>query len=337
MKKRLFISFVCFVLLVCSFLLPCSAALSDFEDTLTLNYVYGSADSSFTDYYRYSEETISQGQTTEEHTTLSNRDIIPNYFFHEFNLYSSTGLPIAEGGKKWNFMIGNFYDKIDHYQYGEKYLEAVGEIWIRFKYSDGYWSANYQDKAAQFNFDENSKKCTLSFTLSPTAKKQITQIQIKYFCDYSDFGLPKFTSSTDLFECFYICGWDNFVVTREEVFPTADSSSFDHYHEVEDALLDDTGEGLLEAGDTFNHLSRYLAPTGSFFKGTLFIGNLLGDLISRVPFLNDLLQISLALGLLMVVIGGVMFSLGAGGGRGKKNASKGSQSSKGGSSGSKGG
>lgn len=308
MKRKYFIVSVSFLLIVSSLLLPCSAALSNIDNTLVIDRLYYTSYSDYSDYKLLTQTTHNQGETYDSSQSLGQAVWTPNYFFEQFHIYSSDGLPIAEGGKKWRFTIANVYNyiSVDQEQLGGEYfLSKVDEFRIWFTYTDGTESSRYIENSAKYFFSEDMGLCTITFPLAPSRPNaDVLRISVQMRFDITDFGLPRFNANTDLYEFIYHIGTNDFMVSRDEVFPSPNGTVINNYENAETQLFDSTAGGRNAVGSVFTSLSSIFSRSSSLYRGVSFVGNLMSDIVEdALPDVDNLITVSLALGIVTIIIG----------------------------------
>lgn len=302
-KLKILLSCMTILTLLCGLLLPCSAVMADIADTLVLDRQYGSASSSYSNYKVYNNQTYSPGLSTESNVSFASNSIIPNYYWEDFNIYSNTGLPIAEGGKSWQIALYNFYNYLYHEQNGTFFLKSINRIIIWCVYTDGTSSARTYNEGTFTPGTSSTSFSSFIFQISP--EKDVKNIRVQLEFDYSDYGISMIPSTADPYDYMFVLGCNDFKVAREQVFPTANSGAFDNYHSVEQGALDASQGGIDEANSALGNIGNLISPGKDNYNGILFFGNLMRDFTDDLPDLSDVLWISLGLGLCMVIIGGV--------------------------------
>lgn len=302
-KLKILLSCMTILTLLCGLLLPCSAVMADIADTLVLDRQYGSASSSYSNYKVYNNQTYSPGLSTESNVSFSSNSIIPNYYWEDFNIYSNTGLPIAEGGKSWQIALYNFYNYLYHEQNGTFFLKSINRIIIWCVYTDGTSSVRTYNEGTFTPGTSSTSLSSFIFQISP--EKDVKNIRVQLEFDYADYGISMIPSTADPYDYMFVLGCNDFKVAREQVFPSADSGAIDEYHEEEEKTLNKAQEGITASNNVFTIFSNLITPGKDNYNGILFLGSLMTDLTDALPDLSDIVWISLALGLCMVIIGGV--------------------------------
>lgn len=305
MTKKLKIVFSCITVLtlLSVLLLPCSAVISDLSDTLVVDRQYGSASSDYSNYKMYNNQEYSQGETTESQVSFAYRDIIPNYYWEDFNISSPSGLPIAEGGRTYQFALYNFYNYLYHEVDGIFYLKGFNRSIVWCVYTDGTSSSRVYNNASFVAGTSTTIYSSLQFQIKPDKPVKNIRVQIEF--DYADYGIDKVTSADDPSDYIFTLGCNDFKIAREEVFPTADSSAIDNFHNAEEDALNDAQEGITQMNNVFSIFKGLIVPGRGLYNGILFFGNLMRDFYEGIPDLGDILWMSLALGLCIVIIGGI--------------------------------
>ncbi len=310
MKKRIIFVFITSICIISMLLLPCSAAVGDIEKAVIIDRVYGSATSDYSKYYMLDQLTMEQGDSGIITTSLASVPVVPNYFFDQFHFYMSDGMPIASGGSTWRFLLANYNNGIDHEQDGYFPLKTVNEIRVWFFYSDGQQSGVIYNTGTSYVYDTTTGMSSLSFSITPTRKNaDVTRITVQVRSDITCFGLDPLTSSSNLYDYVYYVDYENVSLARSEVFPSANGAPLDEYEKQEGELIDATSGGIHKLDSVFYSLKNIVVPDSSVYKGALFFSNLMTDLITAIPDLDYIIVISLSLGLIMVVLGSVLFSI----------------------------
>lgn len=317
-KFKIVLSCITVLTLLFALLLPCSAVISDLSDTLVVDRQYGSASSDYSNYKMYNNQEYSQGETTESQVSFAYRDIIPNYYWEDFNISSPSGLPIAEGGRTYQFALYNFYNYLYHEQDGIFYLKGFNRSIVWCVYTDGTSSSRVYNNASFVAGTSTTIYSSLQFQIKPDKPVKTIRVQIEF--DYADYGIDKVTSADDPSDYIFTLGCNDFKIAREEVFPTADSGAIDDYHEAEEDALNKAQDGITEMNNVFEIFGNAITPGKDNYNGILFFGNLMRDLTHRIPDFSDIVWISLGLGLCMVIIGGVTSVVVAGSNREHKLA-----------------
>lgn len=300
-KTKILISCSAVLLLLFSMALSCFGAVSDIEDSIIVDSIFYCANDSYSSLKKLSSETIEVGDTLETSTSFMSADRLPNFFLQEMNFYSSSGLPLMESGKTYKFVFSNLYDYIDDPIHGVKYLQKVDQIRVNMWYTDGTYGG-FKDYDAN-GFLYSSSNYRSHFEVELTSNKPVDHMYIRLYYDIADFGLPFYTSSSDLSDVIYHLGVDSFHVSREEVFPTANSGAFDDYGSAEGELMESTSGGLQDVTSAFGNLTNVLSPNGSMYKGVLFMGSLMKEFVNKIPDLNDIILVSLAIGVITIILG----------------------------------
>ncbi len=327
-KNKLISVVICFALLF-SISFSCFGLIANIEDTLVLERVHysGTTINNYDHIVRIHEEYIAQGEDVYTADSFMDAPQYPNYFFQQFNVYSSSGLPIAEGGHTYSFFISNFLNSIDSIEHGVVHLSSISKVRLIYQYSDGSWTDYFEVTDYDFGLTEKNSNY-LKFNVNPRLDLERFHVQIYY--DIEDFGIPFFnaynTTAEELSETVYIFGTESFNIDREEVYPVADGSTINNYANEEKELIDATSGGLQEITSLSNNLTQAFLPSSSIYRGAMFFGNFMSDIVGTIPDLNMIILVSLAIGIIMVVLGSVLFT--AGSGRGNKV--KGNKGSKGG-------
>lgn len=305
MSKRLKILLSCMTILtlLCALLLPCSAVMADIADTLVLDRQYGSASSDYSNYKLYNSQTYSQGLSTEDNASFGSHSIIPNYYWEDFNIYSNTGLPIAEGGKSFQIALYNFYNYLYHEVDGIFFLKSINRSIVWCIYTDGTSSARTYNEGIFTPGTSLTSLASFIFQINP--EKDVKNIRVQLEFDYADYGIDKVTSSDDLYDYIFYLGCVDFKVAREQVFPSADSGAINKYHKEEQEALNKSQEGITASNNVFTIFSNLITPGKDNYNGILFFGTLMTEFTDALPDLSDIIWISLALGLCIVIIGGI--------------------------------
>lgn len=326
MKKRIIFVFITSICIISMLLLPCSAAVGDIEKAVIIDRVYGSATSDYAEYYLFDQLTLKQGESGNITTSFAAVPEVTNYFFDQFHFYLSDGLPIASGGSSWKFLLSNYYNRITHEETGSHYLTRVNQIRVYFTYADGQQSGIIYDTGTNYYYDQVSGMSNLSFNIKPTRNVDVIRITVQVRSDISCYGLSPLTSSDNLYDYYFDLEYVNVSLARTEVFPSADGAPIEDYANEEKELIDATSGGLQEITSLSNNLTQAFLPSSSIYRGAMFFGNFMSDIVGTIPDLNMIILVSLAIGIIMVVLGSVLFSVGSGRG----NKVKGNKGFKGG-------
>ncbi len=306
---KLIFSFVLCIVFIFGMSLPSLAAISNLDDTVVVDRVYCSSSSDYLSVQSIVGHTYSPGDTVENNGSFLSVSVVPNYFYEQFNVYSSTGLPIADSARTYSFILSNFYSYIDSPK-GVKYLKSVDRVAVSLYYSDGSNSSYSDLDDAEFVYSSDSNTNYIQFNISPS--KPVLKFHLRYYYSILDFGLSFLNSNSDVSDYIYYIGTRNFKIEREEVFPSTDSTALNDYAGKEKELIDATSGGMQEFQSVTNNLDQAFLPSSSIYRGAMFFGNIMSDIVGTIPDLNMIILVSLAIGIVMVVLGSVLFSMGAG-------------------------
>lgn len=87
------------------------------------------------------------------------------------------------------------------------------------------------------------------------------------------------------------------------LYPGSDSSSIDNATGAEEELKNKSQSGIDEGFAYINSFESLLLDQGAIYSGLFFMSSLINDFVGKLPWLSHLLTFSLALGVLLVVLG----------------------------------
>lgn len=313
MKKRYILVPLCIVVIFSLLMLPCSALVSDVEDTLVLDRVFYNSNSSSSNLKELFSMTLSQGLTDEDNRAMHITTKTPNYFVEQFQIYSSSGLPIMDK-RTYEFSLQGLVNRIeiddDTDVSGIYNVKTLRERSVKVYYTDGTSTTYSPDGFSSFSFYPTGDSYTYSFSFSLNATKEVKQINIRLFYSLIDYGIPYLDGSEDLFDWIYYLGSEDFRITRDETYLTASNGIVNDAHDREQGLLNDSFSDFQQFIYNFDTTQNLLRPStsasldqGGIYKGALFIGNLMKSVVEEMPFLNNLLTISLSVGVFTIVLG----------------------------------
>lgn len=91
------------------------------------------------------------------------------------------------------------------------------------------------------------------------------------------------------------------------VFTAPSLPSQDEYEDAEEELIDSTQGGFDDALTSFDSVTSFFSGQNAIYRGSLFMSAFFDHILHYFPWLNQLLLISLVLGVLIFVISGVSF------------------------------
>lgn len=328
MKKKIFIILLSVVVLLSSFLIPCSAAeislqhlLQTESDDLFTVRAYAEDDNFdlplrytwYRDYYLITYEEGIYDPVFEydhieflSHSEFIKRDVKPD------------DLIILSG----TFYLGNPSSDLF-------YGANINQIDLKVSYilqNDVTGAYDYVPATVNKEYYEISSSGYIAFRGSisltvPVGYSLLQGIKIDYY-----FPLAPFPFDTRMYFQTNNKPLELYVGNSQNapIYPVADSKTFDDYSDQEGDLIDATSGGLDDAIDAFNNIGNLFTPNGSMYKGVLFMGSLMRDLVGDLPAFGDIVLVALSLGLVTFVLGtGVDLAVRSFKGSKTSNASKG--------------
>lgn len=301
MKRYRIVSVFLLCLVFSLVALPCfGLELTDSDAVSRGYYHYGSQSGNYDALTKlFQEDLYFEGSGEFRRSYEYNPGYAPNYLRSVFDCVA-TGLPyLIKAGEQGEVTISNFFISylISDTRY---YLSSVNRITFEYVYTD---NTREQVEVSTSSFYGSNSDRLNAFVFDYYAKKNVRAFNFYFYYNTSNFGLPMFTSSTDLEDLYLLVGFDDYSIKFEPTYSSANPGALDDYENSERELFDATSGGIGEITSVTNNLTQAFAPSSSIYRGTMFFGNFMSDLVGNVPDLNMIILVSLSIGIVTIIIG----------------------------------
>lgn len=217
------------------------------------------------------------------------------YFRNEFFIRTNNGTNLFNSGDRGVLTLENFYLSLDAGSSGFRFLKGISKIDAWYFYSDGSGETITYDISSFFTDNDY-----IFLNVPVDVKKDVVSCYLSIYFDVTDFNF----SFNETFDDFVLnVGSNDFNYYFTPSYSSADPGVLDDYENSERELFDATSGGIGEITSVTNNLTQAFAPSSSIYRGAMFFGNMMSDIVGQIPDLNMIILVSLAIGIVTIIIG----------------------------------
>ena len=243
-------------------------------------------------YYPGENTALQYDLEVSSQTSSSTTWIVPAISEYNSRIYFFTDFPVSfnvsDGDIVFidSFLLKWYIGGANNFIY--RYRVCMGDFAVQPEYFTQWYNAPYS--SGNSTLSVQVPDITIDITSDVTIGSFFIEFQMYHPIEGS-FSLYNFSTRV---------GYGNPSSPEAPGYTKPDGGAIDDYHDLEQGVLNDTESGMNAANSIFG---GFVDNIFGFVSGLLFVSELMGLFIVKVPVVGLLIQISLALGLFAVLVG----------------------------------